>query len=213
MNLSASEKSRGESKHVVLMDYGVGNLGSVAGALRRLGYRTSVASDPAGFAQADAVVLPGVGAMPAAMRTLRSTGLDALVGRLVRENRIPVIGICLGLQLMFQHSDEGDIDCLGLLPGQVRRFPDGGCHVGWSLSSLPLSVALGAARAAFYFNHSYYVETKTDLILGHTEVEGHGPIATVVRAGCFTGMQFHPEKSQAAGAALLRACIEGELDA
>lgn len=196
-----------ELKRVVVLDYGVGNLGSLAGAFRRLNYRVRVSAEPAEFTGVDAVILPGVGAMPAAIHNLRDRGLDRVIARLLEDGRTPVIGICLGMQLMFEHSEEGDVAGLGMLRGQVRRFANAGCHVGWSLCKAPLGNNK-QVDGAFYFNHSYFVDPDPGVLKSHVQVDGHGAVAAIVQSGNFVGVQFHPEKSQAMGAALLRHFIE-----
>lgn len=203
----ASAKAR---RRVVLMDYGVGNLGSLKGTLHRLGYQTSVGRQAADFNEADAVLLPGVGAMPAAMSALHRTKLDSVVADLLTAQTIPMIGICLGMQLMFQHSEEGDSPGLGLLKGQVRRFRDHGCHVGWSVCPTPVGSTQdgGWTDAAFYFNHSYFIDADPAITRSVAQVEGQGPIATIVQSGNFTGLQFHPEKSQTAGTDLLHYLLD-----
>tara|TARA_R110002072_G_scaffold283940_2_gene447637 strand:- start:425 stop:1075 length:651 start_codon:yes stop_codon:yes gene_type:complete len=213
MTKAFTDEESTSARRVVLMDYGVGNLGSVAGALRRLGYRVRASADPIDFEAADAVVLPGVGAMPAAMQTLRQTSLDAVITRLYHEQRVPILGICLGTQLMFQHSDEGDVGCLGLLKGRVRRFSNGSCHVGWSQCPVPAGAEGESIEAALYFNHSYFIDADPSVVTSEVTVEGHGKVAAIVQSGCFVGMQFHPEKSQATGAALLRRFIENTSEA
>ena len=195
------------AKRVVVMDYGVGNLGSLAGAFRRLNFRVQLSSEPDDFSSADAVVLPGVGAMPLAMHNIRNRELDRVISELFQDGKIPVVGICLGMQLMFDHSEEGDVSGLGIIRGQVRRFPNALCHVGWSICRYPTCNGLHDT-GAFYFNHSYYVDTDSSGLDSSVNVEGHGKIAAIVRSRNFVGMQFHPEKSQAAGVALLRSFID-----
>lgn len=194
-------------RKIAVMDYGVGNLNSLAGALKRLNYRVRVSSEPSEFYGVDAVVLPGVGAMNTAIENLRNLGLDGVIERLLSSSKTPVIGICLGMQLMFEHSEEGDIAGLNLLPGRVRRFLGSRCHVGWAVCGYPAGSG-SYAEGAFYFNHSYFVDADPRVVKSQVNVDGHGKIAAIVRYRNFTGLQFHPEKSQATGAELFRHIIE-----
>jgi imidazole glycerol-phosphate synthase subunit HisH len=194
-------------KQVVIMDYGAGNVGSLVGALHRLNYRVRVSAVAMDFQGADAVILPGVGAMPSAIKSIRNQGLDKVIGQLLADGKIPVIGICLGMQLMFEHSEEGDVAGLGMLGGVVRRLSNVSCHVGWANCYVPLGDDY-QTEAAVYFNHSYFVEPDPSILKSVANVEGHGDIAAIVQSGNFVGMQFHPEKSQSTGAALLRHFIE-----
>jgi glutamine amidotransferase len=178
------------------------------------GQRVLVTADPAVVAAADRVIVPGQGAMPDCMRELKGRGLADAVVRAAAEK--PFLGICIGLQMLFEHSEEGDVPGLGLLPGQVRRFPDAAMvdaagarlkvpHMGWNevRQAEPHPLWDGIADGArFYFVHSYYVEPATpDVIAGSTH---YGIVFTsaVARANIFA-VQFHPEKSAAAGLRLL----------
>lgn len=193
-----------------ICDYGIGNIASLRGALERTGLRTRVSSDPAALASADLLVLPGVGAMPFAMATLRRTGLDRFIGETFEARAKPILGICLGMQLLFEHSEEGDAPGLGLLPGQVRRFGGGTCHVGWAIAQ---PTRPDWPEAAYYFNHSYFVSCAGDITAARIDVEGVGQAPAIVRAARFTGVQFHPEKSQVAGRTLFQRLAEEARDA
>lgn len=196
---------RGRTK-VGIVDYGVGNLGSLRGALRRLGYQAVVARDAETLMDTAALILPGVGSAPYAMRELRASGLDQFIRDRFEAADKPVIGICLGMQILFEHSEEGDTQCLGLIPGIVRAFPDRACHVGWNIAR-PTPMAGHDSVRAYYFNHSYFVTAEPDNIA--TEAHYLGDIPAQVKDGNFTGVQFHPEKSQLSGEALLRDLIQG----
>ncbi|GAB2514362.1 imidazole glycerol phosphate synthase subunit HisH [Lysobacter humi (ex Lee et al. 2017)] len=189
--------------NVVLIDAGGANIGSVRYAFERLGASARLSADPAEIAAAERVVLPGVGAAPAGMARLHELGLVELV----RSLRQPLLGVCLGMQLLFDSSEEGDVDCLGLLPGRVRRLPEAPGirvpHMGWNRLARrredPLLAGVAEGEAA-YFVHSYAAPV-TDAALATCE---HGvPFAAVVRDGLRMGAQFHPERSAAAGARLL----------
>ena len=189
---------------VAVCDYGVGNLRSVERALQRGGAEVMVTGDPVAVAAADGVVLPGVGAFSTAAAALRTTGLDAAVYAVVAAGR-PLLGVCLGFQVLFNDSDEGDADTgLGLVPGHVRRLPAGPervPHVGWNTLTLvgDEPIFRGISNGAHvYFTHSYAaVADDTDDVSATTE---HGvSIVAAVRRGNVMGTQFHPEKSGPAG--------------
>ena len=188
---------------IVLLDSGGANLGSVQAAFARLGHDAPVSSDWARIQGATHVVLPGVGAAAAAMATLRANGLDKLVGRLSQ----PLIGICIGMQLLYERSEEGGTECLGLLPGTVSRLPASAGvrvpHMGWNRLDVrdpthPL--VAGLEREWVYFVHSYGAPASDGILASCT----HGQrFAAVVGRGRVMGAQFHPERSAAAGARLL----------
>ena len=142
---------------IAIVDYGMGNLGSVAKALAFIGCPSEITSDPAVLSRADRVILPGVGAMEYAMHQLRSRKLDRAIARYLETGR-PFLGICLGMQLMFDRSEEGNADGLGLLPGVVRRFPAlPGLkipHMGWNRLS-DSRLELLQEGQSYYFVHSY----------------------------------------------------------
>lgn len=188
---------------VVLVDAGGTNIGSVRYALQRLGVEAPLTADPATIRAAGKVILPGVGAAAPAMARLRELGLIELLRGLTQ----PVLGVCLGMQLLCAHSEEGEVDCLGLIPAVVRRMPPAPGlrvpHMGWNRLRLcaahPLLDGI-AEDAQAYFVHSYAVPTG-DYTQASTE---HGrSFSAVVAHGNFFGMQFHPERSAAVGARLL----------
>lgn len=188
---------------VVIIDSGGANLASLRYALDRLGARSAVSTDPDVIAAAPRVLLPGVGAAAGAMERLRAHGLDVLI----RELRAPLLGICLGMQLLFEHSAEGDTACLGVIPGQIARLTPSRAlpvpHMGWNTLSMirpdPLLEGLGAADW-LYFVHGYAAPVGNATLAA---VEYGGPLSAVVRQGNFRGVQFHPERSSLAGARLL----------
>ena len=191
------------ARRVVLLDSGGANLGSVQSALGRLGLSASVTSDPAVIRAATHVLLPGVGAAGAAMARLRDTGLDRLVPTLTQ----PLLGICIGMQLLFEYSEEGDTYCLGLLPGVVRRLPAAPGirvpHMGWNRLQARTDDPLvaGLDEAWVYFVHGYAAAEGADTIASARHGDG---FAAVVRRGNVMGAQFHPERSSVAGRRLLR---------
>jgi imidazole glycerol-phosphate synthase subunit HisH len=196
---------------ITIVDYGMGNLRSVTNALRLLGAESRISSKPQDVASADKLILPGVGAFGAAMRELESRGLAGPV-RAYAESGKPFLGICLGLQLLFEWSEEGGrVNGLGLLKGAVRRFPDSPerkvPHMGWNqvkrTRSAPAKLTDGIGDGSyFYFVHSYYAEPQ-DRSIVQLETDYGVAFPAVIQAGSIAATQFHPEKSQAAGLALL----------
>jgi imidazole glycerol-phosphate synthase subunit HisH len=189
---------------VAIIDSGGANLASLQYALDRLGARSIVSSDAGVIAAAPRVLLPGVGAAADAMRRLRATGLDRLIPRL----RVPLLGVCLGMQLLFEHSTEGDTACLGVLGGRVERLMAAPSmpvpHMGWNTLELivddPLLRGIEAANY-LYFVHSYAAPVADSTLAA---VRYGRALAAVVRHENFRGVQFHPERSAAVGARILR---------
>lgn len=212
---------------IALLDYGAGNLRSVGKALERSGLAVDVTSDPAAVARADALVLPGVGAFRDAREHLAAKHLDDAVRAAIGAGR-PYLGLCLGLQFLFEEAEEhGRTAGLGLLRGRVVRFPERGAdgarllvpHIGWNEVRWvqsgegaegaaagrrhPMLAAL-PARDHYYFVHSYYaLPAHADTVVGWTDYGG--PFAAAVATEGIFAVQFHPEKSQAAGKRLLDA--------
>lgn len=183
---------------IAIIDYGAGNLRSVAKALAKLGYVAEVTCDPEVVAGAEAIILPGVGAADDAMASLRRLGLVDLLREAVAQDK-PFFGVCLGLQLLFASSEEGAChQCLGLLPGTVRRLPPGlkVPQMGWNQvrqRGHPLWTNI-PDNSYFYFVHSYYVEPPDpSMVIGETDYGLTFP--SVVARGKLLGTQFHPEKS------------------
>ncbi|QNK01822.1 imidazole glycerol phosphate synthase subunit HisH [Dyella telluris] len=193
---------------VVLVDAGGTNIGSVRYALQRLGVDAALTSDPAAIRAADKVILPGVGAAGPGMARLRELGLVELMRSLTQ----PVLGVCLGMQLLCEHSEEGDTACLGVIPATVQRFVEQPGlrvpHMGWNRLQQKQGHALldGLADGDWaYFVHSYAVPA------GHyalATTEYGGEFASVIASGNFHGMQFHPERSAKVGARLLKNFLE-----
>jgi glutamine amidotransferase len=193
---------------LAIVDSGGANIASVRFALERLGVRGELTADPAVIRAADRVILPGVGSAPEGMKRLHAKGLAGCVRSLTQ----PVLGICLGMQLLFESSAEGGVPSLGLLPGRVARLPESPGiavpHMGWNTveatRATPLLRGL-AADARFYFVHSYAAPVTADTLAAAT----HGArFAAIVQRGNFSGVQFHPERSGSAGAQLLRNFLE-----
>lgn len=190
-----------------IIDYGVGNLRSVEKAFAATGCAAVVSSNEKVLRQAKRLVLPGVGAFGACMQALTARGFDELVRERVVQG-IPLLGVCVGMQLLFEESDEfGTTKGLGLLPGRVRRFAGDLItpQVGWNQIRQGVAHPLFAGvvdGAFFYFVHSYYCESDDPaIVIGETEYGS--TYASVVASGNVCGVQFHPEKSQAVGLKLL----------
>ncbi len=197
-----------EVDSTVIVDYGMGNLRSVEKALAAVGGNPLTSGDPDVVRSAARLILPGVGAFGDAMSNLRNQGLLDALQDAIRSGR-PLLGLCLGLQLLFDESEEfGRHHGLGIIPGRVRRFAAPGLHVphvGWNQveEMRPDPLLEGVPEGAyFYFVHSYYVEpTDANDQLAETEY-GHR-FCSIARRGAVWGAQFHPEKSQAMGNRLL----------
>jgi len=187
---------------IAVVDYGLGNLGSVLKAFRHVGAPAELSADPALLGRADALVLPGDGAFGATMGEIRARGLDQLIGEAAAEGRW-VLGICIGMQVLFEESEEhGRHRGLGLLAGRVRRLETGlpVPHMGWNRLRWPRPHPLmdGIEQGTHvYFVHSYFCDAAPDVVVATTDY-GHDFAAVVARENVL-GVQFHPEKSQAAG--------------
>jgi glutamine amidotransferase len=193
---------------VAVLDYGMGNLRSVEKALERVGADAEITHDPERIRTADGVVLPGVGAFPRAMERVRELGLDSVVGERL-EAGVPVLGICLGLQLLFEASVENEgADGLALMPGRVEPLSANGLkvpHIGWSPvrweHASPLTEGLDG-ETPFYFVHSFTPRPANRADVLGTAAYGERFACAVERPPLY-GVQFHPEKSSAAGLRML----------
>ena len=198
---------------IAILDYEAGNLTSVERAVRHLGFACRISREPAEILGAERLIFPGVGAAGKAMEVLRATGLGRTLAQAVAAGK-PVLGICLGCQVVLEASQENEATCLGLLPGRVERFPEpltsGGVrlkvpHMGWNSLTLrrahPVLAGL-EPNHEFYFVHSYYpAPTQAETVLATTR---HGvEFASVIGAGPLIACQFHPEKSGEPGLRLL----------
>lgn len=186
---------------VAVVRYNAGNIQSVRHALRRLGVDPLVTDDPAQLRAADRVIFPGVGEASSAMRYLRERGLDGVL----RELQQPLLGICLGLQLLCTHSEEADTPCLGVFPESVRRFPPGDKipHIGWNTItglSGPLFDGVGEG-AHVYFVHGYHADIGASTVATATYIV---PFSAALQRGSVHAVQFHPEKSGEVGARILQ---------
>lgn len=187
---------------IAIADYGIGNLGSVTKAFRHVGAETVLTGDLETLRRADALILPGDGAFGATMDEIRGRGMVPVLKEAAEKGK-PVLGICIGMQLLFDESEEhGRHEGLGLLPGRVRRFPESLVvpHMGWNRLSPKRSHTLldgVAAGSHVYFVHSYYCDAPADVVLATSDYGSDFP-AVVGRANIL-GAQFHPEKSQHVG--------------
>ena len=197
---------------LVLIDAGGANLGSVRYALSRIGAQPRLVRDADELGEPERIILPGVGAAAPSMALLRARGLDVSL----RASEVPLLGVCVGMQLLFESSEEGDVDCLGLLKGRVHKLAGGPGlrvpHMGWNQlhkrvdmngDSSPLLEGIDDGAHA-YFVHSYAVLVDDDTDACVLAESGHGQrFAAVVGSGKRYGAQFHPERSSAAGLRLL----------
>ena len=197
-------------KTIGIVDYGVGNHLSVLRAFQSLGHRCRVSSDREILESADVLVLPGVGAFPTAMAALHQHKLVDFLGYLAQQG-MPIIGLCLGMQLLADKSlEHGTTSGLGLIPGTVRPLQGLKWHIGWnSLESVKQDELLTPSDGeSFYFNHSYVFDVQADCQAAVSH-ERDSSFTVAVRRGNVVGLQFHPEKSQAAGRLLLSRLVEG----
>lgn len=221
--MNFSPLSRKKMK-VAVVKYNAGNVFSVVHALRRLGVEPLLTDSPAELRSADRVVFPGQGEARGAMQYLRQRGLE----QVIRSLRQPVLGICIGQQLMCRHSEEGDVDCLGIFDAEVKRFvplrhEDKIPHMGWNSITLPSLEGCASSAVApslfkalpkresgegapyFYFVHSYYVPVCKETIAVTDYIH---PFSAAMQKDNFMATQFHPEKSGAVGQQILRNFLE-----
>lgn len=200
---------------IAIIDYDIGNLAAVANMLHRVGAQSQITGDPDAIAAADKIILPGNGAFDACMRNLRATGLVDLLERRVLVDKIPLLGICVGAQMLATQSEEGVEAGLGWLDMRVRRFESRPGlpvpHMGWNqvvTAQKNHSLTRNLEDARFYFVHSYYLapqDTADILLTANYGIE----FAAGVARDNIAGVQFHPEKSHRFGKSLLQAFAEG----
>lgn len=198
---------------VGVVDYEAGNLRSVETALMHLGADFVVSDDPGSLAETDKLVFPGVGEAAAAMRVLRTKGLDQVIRDFASAGK-PILGICVGCQVLLDLSEEGNTECLGLIPGRVRRFAAGTGlkvpHMGWNrVKHAGTGIFKGIPEGcSCYFVHSYYPEPRDpEAVIGRTE---YGiEFSSAIRLGSITATQFHPEKSGPVGLKILANFLQG----
>ncbi|MDR0823808.1 MAG: imidazole glycerol phosphate synthase subunit HisH [Prevotella sp.] len=188
---------------IVIIKYNAGNIFSVEHAFKRLGARATITADKELIQKADKVIFPGVGEAGSTMRHLQETGLDKLIPALKQ----PVLGICLGMQLMCSHSEESDVDCLGIFDSRVKRFvpqrhEDKVPHIGWNtITDVKSNLFDNTLENQFvYFVHSYYVPVNEYSVATTNYIH---PFCSAMRKDNFYATQFHPEKSGSAGEKIL----------
>ena len=202
--------------NIAIIDYGMGNLKSVKKALIALDFKAEITADPEDILKADKVILPGVGAFRDAIQTLNETSLSEAIHEVVKKGT-PLLGICLGMQLMFDKSYEyGEYEGLGLLPGEIIHFKPENMlqehgerlkvpHMGWNnleiVKEAPLLKGIEDGSSV-YFVHSYYLETSEDIVSGYTTYGSH--IAVAAQKDNIFATQFHPEKSGTIGLQILK---------
>jgi imidazole glycerol-phosphate synthase subunit HisH len=202
---------------IAIVDYGIGNLGAILNMLKRIGAPARIASQPADIRAASKLILPGVGAFDTAMRRLNESGLRTVLEEAVLREGKPVLGLCLGMQLLTEGSEEGNLAGLGWIRGTTRRFrfpaelahlkvP----HMGWNLVRAADGKRLVqdlAPGSRFYFVHSYYVDVADPSDAAGSTQYGHD-FVSIVERGQVMGTQFHPEKSHRFGMRLLQTFAE-----
>ncbi len=198
---------------VIIVDYGMGNLGSIANMIKKVGHKSIITSDVQKIKNATKLILPGVGAFDNGMRHLKDSGLIEVLNHKVLIEKIPILGICLGMQLMTNSSEEGTIAGLGWIDAQARKFVSDELkvpHMGWNVVKHKKSSKLFdelKTEKRFYFVHSYYVScnSKDDILT--TTPYGHDFISSYEKDNVI-GVQFHPEKSHKFGMNLMRNFLE-----
>ncbi|WP_440880822.1 imidazole glycerol phosphate synthase subunit HisH [Tenacibaculum sp. C7A-26P2] len=191
---------------IVIIKYNAGNIRSVQNALLRLGYKSVITDNHAEISKADKVIFPGVGEASSAMAYLREKQLDTLIVSLKQ----PVLGICLGLQLLCKDSEEGNTKCLGVFNTSTKRFPpeDKVPHMGWNNFKMSAKSDLFKEMPSendVYYVHGYYAEVCDDTIATGDYIK---PFSSIMKKGNFYAMQFHPEKSANVGEKLLKNFLE-----
>lgn len=202
---------------IVIVDYQMGNLGSIANALKKLGFSAMISSDANRISKADKLILPGVGAFDNGMKNIINLGLVDILNQKVQIEKTPVLGICLGMQLLTQKSEEGSLPGLGYIKGETVRFKfdeDWGLHIphmGWNTIEIKKNSYLFSKmydEPRFYFVHSYYVVCDNyEEVIAKTR---YGlEFISAIQKDNIVGTQFHPEKSQKFGLKILKNFAEG----
>lgn len=200
---------------VVVIDTGLGNVASIVNMLRLLKCEAVTSNDPDLVYSADRIILPGVGSFDAGMRNMRSYGLDEAIRNTVRTRDVPLLGVCLGMQLLVDSSEEGELAGLGVIPGRVVKIPtidNMGCrhklpHMGWNSIEVIRTSELFAecnTERRFYFVHSYHVVPRDPLLITSTARLGNTILTASIQSGKVFGAQFHPEKSHRFGIELFK---------
>jgi len=201
---------------ITVVDYGVANLGSMLNMLKKIGAKARSVSTPQEIASAESIILPGVGAFDHGVNALKERGLDEAIKERVVEDEIPILGVCLGMQLLCKGSDEGDLAGLGLIDAHCRHFnlDDGSSlkipHMGWNVLIRKKSSDILNnldSNSRFYFVHSYHMVCKNEMDVVAKSDYG-GEFTAIVQQKNIIGVQFHPEKSHRFGMQLLRNFVE-----
>lgn len=209
----------GQSPGIGILDYGMGNLRSVHRAFLEVGGNARIIQNPLEMENMSALVFPGQGAIVDTMRLLKDRGWDTCIRSWIAEDR-PFFGICLGLQALFDNSEEGNTKALGIFPGSVQRFQfprEAGLkipHMGWNQARLkspddPLAKGIDPESDQFYFVHSYYVRPESDDLTWASTQYGELEFCSAIRKGNLIATQFHPEKSQSKGLRLYKNFVNG----
>ena len=198
---------------IAIVDYGMGNLGSIRNMLSRIGVASIVTSDPVVIGTAERLILPGVGSFDVAMQNLRARNLVDVLNARVLEKSVPVLGICLGMQLFSKGSDEGSLPGLGWIDARTKRFvfPDDGVkrrlpHMGWNSVRIHQDNVIFRNRyeeSRYYFVHTYHVTCNDPSVILASSTYGDVEFTSAVARGNIVGTQFHPEKSHKYGLRLL----------
>ncbi len=194
---------------VGILDYGFGNLSSLYSCLMALGFSVNISDKKSILKKSDILFLPGVGAFDAGMKAIKAKSLDDFIKEFYTTGK-PLIGICLGMQLFFSSSKEGSkTKGLGLLPGNITKIDSNSSHIGWNKIDLTKSSSIFNKfnKKSFYFNHLYSYQGSSRIVSAQSEINKDNLIASIVKKKNLIGLQFHPEKSQENGAALLKAII------
>jgi len=223
MDISFSDSVR--RRRVGIIDLGVGNTRSVERAIERLGLQSTTTSDADALEEFDRIILPGVGSFDAVMAAIDRLGMPNALRAFIGSAEHRILGICIGMHVLFEGSEEGNLPGLGLIPGSIRRLRDssGASHIniGWSrlthLGSEPMDGASESDHAArhlgpFYFVHEYAYDAKSADVVTMLAPSQVGPIPAIIRHQNLWGTQFHPEKSGRDGRGFLRHFIEGEAE-
>jgi len=204
-------------KTIIIVDYGLGNLNSVANMIKHVGGRCEISSDLEVIENAEKLLLPGVGAFDRGMSKLSSSGIKEVLNKVVLQKRIPILGICLGMQLMTHRSEEGELNGLGWIDAEVKKFvfPNDSNlkipHMGWNKVAVNKENLLTSteedAEKRFYFVHSYYVHAKNPEDIMCTTQYGH-EFCSAFSYENIMGVQFHPEKSHRFGMEMMKKFIQ-----